>query len=1283
MTAIKRLLSILVVCFATSVTAQGAGATFTYLLPGSGISAITEDSQGFIWLGTAHGLCRYSGSNFLTYYASGAEGDLQNDLIRDLYYDSRRGAMWVCSDSGLSYLYEGSFHHKESTVYNPIMRVLSLDRDNIVVTARDGIAKVSKAGEYITRYYVPGLTWVTNLCVSSTGEVWFTYPIEDMIHLIVLDNDLLPLCDYPLPGVQAIYAHIANQDNTVWVSTDRGILAYNAASRQRIDLPEEVAAVCGASPIRFIKPYGSDAVLIGVADKGMYLYDIYAGSVERVFREQRLEEDSYVCFVDSHNNIWLSDGDSELLMYPSRQNYVHITPSGFGSSNFRRLSFDSEGVLYGQTFSEYGAYDLVSSRTKWSLLERSGATFHMLDSGGRLWLVSDHNKVRRYDVSGTSPVLLQTLTFDSDLTGIYEDSEGNIWFSKTFSCSLQRCEDIGSGRLTELPSPEGSSLSTAIKDEGSGKVYITAISGQIYECTPAGYVPARLGEVRSVSSVLTASDGTVWIGTYNEGLARFIPQTGRVERFGADRGLVSQDIRALLEDPDGNIWFSTPRNVTKYDVSADRFVTMHDSHMGTGSNYNLLSAAASSDGVLYFGGENGLTAINYRTRLDADDTDIPLFFQTITVNRDQLATIPDQIVLTHRDKVLNFLFSGLNFESGSLLNYSFKLEGYDKDWRNTTALQANYTNIPPGNYTFRVRVRLMNGDWSRSELSMPVKVKPSLWNSLPAKLLYALAGLVLLLAAFQISVKMKVKDERISLAEKREEISRSHIDFLSNISHEIRTPLSLIYAPLKELLKDESLSEHDRGLLQMMERNSEILNNLSAKLLDDAPKSVRRDERLQVSSVNLSNLALYSAENFRYAASKKDISLSPDIPEGISGYVDREKVEKILYNFLSNAVKYTPEHGAVGISLSERDGSAVFSVRDNGIGISEDRRKDIFERFNRLGVEDSNPQIQGSGIGLNYALYLARLHKGEINYAPNGPQGSVFELVIPVSKDSYAASEMADFVLKRPENQASDVSPKDKNAPNIVVAEDNDDVRLFLRELLSTGFNITTCSDGGEALESVKDTVPDLVLSDIIMPVMDGLELCRALKSNPDYCHIPVILLTAKNDSASSVSSMESGADAFVAKPFDPDYLRATINALLENRRRLQQRVLNLTSSTSGQEETLSDAGLSKQEKSFLEKLQKVVDEHLSDESFSVEVLAQEMAVSYSSLYAKVKNLTGHSPLTFLNTYRMNVAMEMLKKGDCSVAEVADSVGASTPFNFSRDFKKHFGVTPSSVLTRS
>ena len=346
-------------------------------------------------------------------------------------------------------------------------------------------------------------------------------------------------------------------------------------------------------------------------------------------------------------------------------------------------------------------------------------------------------------------------------------------------------------------------------------------------------------------------------------------------------------------------------------------------------------------------------------------------------------------------------------------------------------------------------------------------------------------------------------------------------------------------------------------------------------------------------------------------------------------------------------------------------------------------RERIFDRFDRLGAEDSS--VGGSGVGLNYARNLASVHKGELTFRPNAGKGSVFTLLIPVSRSSFDPQDILDEKYtpetnaSRPEGSSPSDDSLDKEG-TLMVVEDNAEIREFIMSIFRDRFRVVNAADGKEALDSLKISIPDIVISDVLMPNMNGYELCRTVKEDPDLGGIPIILLTAKSDAASSVEGLKSGADAYIAKPFDPDVLSATVSNLIGNRQYLQKMVLNLTSNTINEPKISEAAGLNRKDKALLESIYSVMDSNLDSDSFTIEDMASEMNISYSSLYAKIKALTGKSPIQFMTAYRMNRAMELLRSGKYTVGEVGYKVGAPSLSTFSRDFKKHYGYSPSSVL---
>ena len=422
-------------------------------------------------------------------------------------------------------------------------------------------------------------------------------------------------------------------------------------------------------------------------------------------------------------------------------------------------------------------------------------------------------------------------------------------------------------------------------------------------------------------------------------------------------------------------------------------------------------------------------------------------------------------------------------------------------------------------------------------------------------------------------------------------------------------------------------------------------------------------------------------ENFRFASLEKGLTLSISAPESLPGWYDREKIGKIVTNLLSNAIKYTPEGRSIDVIVRQEGDKALVSVSDDGIGIAEEKRDRIFERFDRLGAEEGT--IPGSGIGLSYSHSLAELHKGSLTYLPKHPDGSVFTLSIPLDKASYDGEII---VRGEEEDVLQDIqflTPESDESKNgtILIAEDSEDIRLFIRNLLAPSYRVVMAADGLEAKDSLKLGLPDLVISDIMMPGMNGYELCREIKGNSEWSHIPVVLLTAKADAASSIEGLKSGADAYIPKPFDPDYLKAAVESIIRNRRILQERVLNMTKeSVKAEPEKTDEVQLSPKDKVLMEKILDLMEKNMATESFGAEEMASALEMSYSSLYSKMKALTGKTPLFFINNYRMNRAMELLKTRLYTVSEVAYKIGSLSPNTFSRDFKKHFGVTPSSVM---
>lgn len=1243
------------------------------------ITSFAEDAQGYIWIGTNHGLNRFSGSNYAIHYSQKDSLSLNNDHIATLQIDADNN-LWISTECGLSVWKDGQFKHPKNSGFNIISRIAELGKEHIVISDRQGLAKINKATFHEeARFSQPGMSLIKPLVVSNTNQIWATNAKKNATIIYILNADLKIY--RTLSYEKEIYIENIAKDyeGYIWVTTNNGLLCYDAGSMQQTAIPACLQQLCRQEKIHFLMPYKPECLLIGIARKGMFCYNKQTQTISTLNKQQKLQEESYVCFVDSHYNIWLSDKHTGVQFYPDKVLYETITSiqDHLADPFIKNLTFDREDYLWIRTSQDIACYDIQNDQLTFhtSCNKPYGCLF--IDSKNNLWTITDYTQLNQYSLSKGRPVLKRSIPFQSNIFSVCEDKRGKIWITLTDKFAIIDSTE----HITYKYAPDGISFSSLQTVFPSGKMFLYTISHGIYEFgDDRQFIPLDIS-VSNPNCIHIDRHNAYWIGTYNAGLIHYDPKTQHLQQFDNSSGLIDNNMKSIIEDIEGNIWFSTSTHVTKYDIHRKAFSYIYDNHFSNGKLYAINCVTTAPDGTLFFGGSGGITVIHPH-RQDREIEDIPLNFDIILINGKVRPDIKESAILNYKENMITFWFSGLNFESGTSLNYAYQLDGFDKDWIDGgNSKRVAYSNLPSGRYVFKVKVRKLNGEWGKNELKLDIHIKPAPWASPLAIASYRIIGIGALCFAVWLLIRWKVQKERLYLSEQQKELKQEHIDFVTNISHEFRTPLSLIYAPLKELAHNNSLNEHDRTLVNTMQQNTDRLMQLTAQILDTG-RSEEEEKKLQVVPGDLAAFIRMLVDNFRFIAHEKEITIETHLTQPTcEGYFDAEKIEKIVCNLISNAIKYTPEKGKIDITLLPCDREVQIEVKDTGIGIPPEKREQIFKRFDRLNVEQTSPGISGSGIGLHYALHLARLHRGNISYAPNTPAGSRFILSIPLDKEMYHQEELsAEFhYLPSAFSTTSDTTAcREQRENTLLIVEDNIDVRNYIRNLLSGTYHLMIASNGEEALECLSLNIPDLIVSDVVMPRKDGFQLCVELKSSPDFGHIPVVLLTAKSDLTSNLKGLDCGADAYVSKPFDPFYLKAVIENLIANRKRIQQIVLNLTSAIL-EEDCTTEALLNEHDRLFLNNIHSQIDCHLSDEEFSINNLAKEMGVSYSSLYARIKSLTGQTPQTFFITYRMNVAMELLKTKQYTVSEVCYKVGGSSLANFSRSFKRQFGIPPSAV----
>jgi signal transduction histidine kinase/DNA-binding response OmpR family regulator len=723
-----------------------------------------------------------------------------------------------------------------------------------------------------------------------------------------------------------------------------------------------------------------------------------------------------------------------------------------------------------------------------------------------------------------------------------------------------------------------------------------------------------------------------------------------------------------------------------------------------GKEFNRRSALCTSDGEIFFGGPDGLNAF-YPEEIKRDTfvakmvfTDFKIFNKSIPYGQEYNNRIllekpifnTDKVVLKYKENSFTIEFTALNFFNPGKNVYSYKLDGFDNQWLATSGKNnsATYTNLNNGTYTFRVRELVE--DNRGKEIVLRIIVLPPFWKSLFAYFLYAsLILLVLLLLRHLILTRersnSRMEQERIE-AQHIHEIDSLKIKFFTNISHEFRTPLTLILGPVEKLQAALNGQPEDK-YLKLIEQNARRLLQMVNQLLDFRKMEIQGFPYNQFFGDIVAFLreAVFS---FNYLSEQKNVRLvfSTNLKE-LNTNFDKDKLEKIIFNLLSNAFKFTPGSGQVTVSLSTENvgpfhpgtqavTNLVIAVADTGIGIPEDKLDKIFTRF--FQVDNSGQVEKGTGIGLSLVAEFVKLHGGEIGVKSELGKGSCFTVVLPVNLSGDPVEALAQPVEEVRYGLATSAAvshlPKSAERQLILIAEDNDDLRFYLKDNLLGNFEILEAANGDAALKMVQKYMPDLIISDIMMPGMDGVELCGRIKTDKTLCHIPLILLTARSSEQQQLKGLEMGADDYITKPFSFQILEAKINNILTSRQRMRQVF------KSKLQIEPNDIAVTSLDEQLMHKVLGLVEKNMANADYTIELMSHDLGMSRTLLYKKILALTGKPPLEFLRLLRLKRAAVLLSKSQLNVSEIAFQVGFNDPKYFSKHFKNEFGVIPSKYM---
>lgn len=944
------------------------------------------------------------------------------------------------------------------------------------------------------------------------------------------------------------------------------------------------------------------------------------------------------------------------------------------------------------------------------------------DSRDNLWIAATENRLFHYTAGGeVRPVSLPSDISDLRVL-VLDRSTGDVWLGA--GSRLYHCSGSLPLQIKEMFDLEAGV--NCLSDDGNGKLYAGLGNGTVFFYDTATKInrTIQLDSSRRIYYVRPMRDGSVWISQFRENLSVYHPESDSVEtldyrkdvgeafhllgiyelpdrtvliptrdygmlcfdplsgHFHFQTGFSSNRLSALGLTPDGSIWVSSAHGLNRWDCAEDRIVPFFSQSGIGGDQFNGQAVCTLSDGTIIFGGTHGITTCH---KTDETDSGLhPLLFEQLQVNG--APAPPDAwegslykgppVRLKYNQNTVTVSYVSLDYPHAETAWYSYKLEGFDKmTYTAGNERVAHYSNLPPGRYRFHV--------WQDSafntepvEAILPITILPAPWKSWWAYGLYALAmaGLAVLGLWFaRREIRMKLAVEQSEREKEHEKyINRMNMNFFANMAHEFRTPLTMIAGPVSQLQESDGVSDENKRILGIVRLSVDRMMKLASHLLDfnklDADSLVLENKP----GVDIADRLRKSVDLFQINARRFGLRLETEgLDCSCKITVDPDQFDSIVENLLSNAFKYTDRksgEGWVAVRLIPGEEEIKVHVENNGNPISEEALQKIFDRYYQIREHTENQRAPGTGIGLYYAKALAEKMGGSLTAA--NLEGKVsFTLTLP-----SGGTELSPAVIRQdiPEELPEENMVSDSGKRTILVVDDDADLANYLSMILSPNYRVICAYDADQALSIAgsKD-MPDLVLSDIVMPGMDGVSLCKSLKSNLVTCHIPVILVTAKVGVDNEVAGLESGADAYVTKPFDPAYILALTGSILHNRDLLKG---ELASASDIVEVDASSLGI--QDREFVKTLYEIMDAEIANPDFDIQGVAERMHVSRSKLFYKVRNLTDMSPLQLFRTYRLNVAANLLKSGKYNVSEVADKVGFVSLSYFSKSFKQQFGILP-------
>ena len=1298
------------------------------------INYITEDSLGFIWFATEEGLNKFDGYGFETYNNFPSTGNnVPDNAVTCLLEDIKKPNFWLGTHQGLVYFdrYKKRFSlvlskRIRSSYQNINISSLCMDPDNhLWIGTWNGLFiwddSASIFHTLIQKNNNP-FSHINTIFRDRKGRMW----IGSEAGLFLFNKRDSTLQGFYRDEIRSVLIITEDCHNDFLLGTNTsGLYIIDGEPGGKIvkHLSHEHGDLITNRIYGIIEDTPGVFFLLN-RDGGLYTYnkgmDILRYFPYDLHNPDGINSTALISgFKSSRNIIWIGTYNSGINYLDKAQKKfmlyrVNFKKDGLFNNNTRALAEDSEGYIWVGTKEGGGL----------SRFDKKNGTFRNYrksDRPGGLrddYIFSVCEMDRDHILVGTFRQGLAifnkrkeifsyfkhregdtTSLYDDRVYCLFRDAGGTIWVGNFENLQVFYPVRGRFRTLKNILHPrcfcEEDKDRLWIGSQSHGVYLLNKRNGRVSSLT---YDPADTNSLCSneIFSLAKDREGYLWIGT-RKGLNRYDPATGTFRRFTMKQGMPANWVRGVLIDNEGNIWASTTNGITKYERKKHLFHNYDVRDRLQGNEFERYVALKTHDGFMLFGGHNGFNM--FRPEEIIDNKRIPGIFITdfYLFNREVPIGTKDsplrnnilftrKIILKHNQTAITLTTLALNYTSPEKNQYAYRLMGFDEGWIMAgTNRSAVYTNIPPGEYVFRVMGSNNDGYWNRQGASLAITVLPPPWKTGWAYFIYSLIFTGIFLAIRRILI-IRIEQKQLLEYERKDkkriqEINQEKLRFFTNISHEFRTPLTLIAGPLEKMLGREKIPEEEKNLLHLMKNNVNRLLMLVNELMEFR-KAEHGMLKLNITENDPADTIRENIECFADKAKEKKISISFEEPDSkTTCWFDRNIINKVLFNLLSNAIKFTPHGGQIRVGIKHESGGFVtMTVANTGKGIPSSEQEKIFQRFYRIHGQDM-PETTGTGIGLTFARRLMEKHKGTISVQSEPGKWTVFTIRFPAEKHNYFKEELADKgmipfdekIRLEPIHESTGTKLQ-KTGQKILIVEDNEELRNYLKRVFSE-YDILTAGSGKEGLDKAIKEIPELVISDIMMPEMDGLEMCRHIKEHPATSHIPVILLTAKADIEHKIKGVETGADMYIEKPFRTDYLVAVAQNLIMQREKLRKKY------TGGLPETdILEAALTVHDEKFIEKVRLVIEKNISDPALSVERLAEELGMSRSQLFRKFKVLFDLSPNELIRSEKLKYARRLLLQKEHNINEIADLAGFSSTSYFITSFKKQYGQTPARFL---